>query len=522
MAVRSPQRRARAKIRFTPIHALLITAVCFLGQIATGTNLYTAFLLAVGLLAGLIAVPLAGGFASVSGLLTGILVASFLLIGMVVKILLNQPFDQSLSAPVHTSEMVALGFLGLLIGLLIQRQLPSPKRALIPPIQDARMYLALTITFLVLGYGGYFISVAADLGDETNTHTGGIMGIAHAFSSVRSFTIVPALYFAWARQGKRFMTHPLVLGILIMGSVLGVFATGKQESMEPLLFYVAISFIRYGLRDKRLLALSAAGILYYGLIIYPYSQYVRHNGGRQGNLSSRLDAVRGTFWSMLTDPDFRRYANDKVSRNDTAARFFGTDKLDAFERFAMISQADRLIHDTDVLQAFSGWETITWGLKMCIPSFIYHDKPVFGTGNYLGQITGEVSSGNQSTQISFGVLANFYNAFALPGVFFGSLIFFGIFNYSFRFWFASPRITRLPMGSTIWAVLLIATFHHLIVEESLAGLIIPTLEFPLAVLFLFKVSKFISRFLPSTGDQRLMRTAAGTYGRIIHSLPART
>jgi hypothetical protein len=78
------------------------------------------------------------------------------------------------------------------------------------------------------------------------------------------------------------------------------------------------------------------------------------------------------------------------------------------------------------------------------------------------------------------------------------------------------------MGSTIWAVLLIATFHHLIVEESLAGLVIPTLEFPLVVLFLFKLSKFISRFLPNAGEQRLKRTAAGTYGGMNHSLPVRT
>jgi hypothetical protein len=491
---RSPfQRRGINSLRLAPAYIVLVTTVCFIGLLVTGTSVYTASMLSVGLLTGLFSILVAGGIATVSGMLTGILVAKYLFIGIVLKILMLESFDKHLLAPVNTPAVAALGFLGLLIGTLIQRHLPGPRRALIPPVRGARMYLALTMAFIALGYGGYFISLGADLSSEA-IQTGGILGFAHAFSSLRTFCIVPAMYFAWARQGQRFMTHPLVLSLLAAGLVLGVFATGKQAAMEPLVFYIAISFIRYGLRDRRLLALSAIGISYYALIIYPYSQYVRHNGGREGNLSSRVTAVVGTFWSMVSDPDFRQTA--KVETTDHNRPFFDSDKLDAFGRFIMIGEADRLIGATDSMQAFSGWETITWGFRMLPPSFIYPDKPIFGTGNYLGQITGEVGPDNVTTQISYGVMANFYNAFGMPGVFVGSVVFFGFLYYSFRFWYGSPVLTKSSTGSSLWVLLLIATFHHSVAEESLAGLVVPTLEFPLIVFFIFGVAKLIYTLMP--------------------------
>ena len=55
----------------------------------------------------------------------------------------------------------------------------------------------------------------------------------------------------------------------------------------------------------------------------------------------------------------------------------------------MVGEADRLIYATEQQQAFTGWETITWGFKLLMPSFLYPGKPIFEAANYLSHIAGE-------------------------------------------------------------------------------------------------------------------------------------
>src|SRR5205085_7441965 len=140
------------------------------------------------------------------------LTAYFLLVGVALKIIMMEPAEKNLLAPETTATVMALGFFGLLIGTWIHRQLPVPRLSPISGVSDTRMYLALTLVFFVFGYSGYFVGIGPDLAGGAR-QTGGILGIARAFSSFKSFAIVPALYYAWMRGGRRFMTHPLPLGI---------------------------------------------------------------------------------------------------------------------------------------------------------------------------------------------------------------------------------------------------------------------------------------------------------------------
>ena len=83
------------------------------------------------------------------------------------------------------------------------------------------------------------------------------------------------------------MTHPLILGLVAWSAVIGIFSTGKQDAIEPLVFYVLVGFLRYGWADARLWALVSVGLLYYAVIIYPYSQYVRSAGVGTGSFEER-------------------------------------------------------------------------------------------------------------------------------------------------------------------------------------------------------------------------------------------
>ena len=462
------------------------------GQLLTGTDLNVAVLFTAGLFFGMYSVPAAGGLRSPAGMLNAMLVAKFLLIAIAIKLVTLAPSDEGLLAPLATAGVMALGFAGLFAGSLMQRHLPSLQGVGVPGIHDPRMYGALSIIVLIFGYGGLAFSMAPELSGES-LQTGGAFGVARVMSSFKSFAIVPALYYVWLLGSRRFMTHPLVLSILTVQLIAGVFTTGKADAMEPLAFYFFVGVLRYGFLDKRLWALAATAVFYYVVIVSPYSQYVRVHGGRQGSGEDRMEAMTTVLWQMATDEDFRQMVNARVRPyGNTYLR----EEWQPFARFAMVGEADRLIAATEQQEAFTGWETITWGFQLMMPSFLFPDKPVWGTSNYLAHIAGDVNETDMTTQVAYGVMANLYNAFSFGGVFFGSLIFFAVFYYLLRNWFCNPGWTSSPAGATIWYLLIVASFGHSLVEQSVAGLIAAVPATLVVVLVFVIAARYISSFFP--------------------------
>jgi hypothetical protein len=132
-----------------------------------------------------------------------------------------------------------------------------------------------------------------------------------------------------------------------------------------------------------------------------------------------------------------------------------------------------------------------------MPSFLFPNKPVFEAGNYLGHIVGEVAPSDHSTQISYGVMANLYNAFSFAGVLVGTPIFFAGFYYWIRVFLGEAKWDGMPTTSTLWFIWLISSYQHSIVESSLSGNI-STLSFPFVVALLGILAKGLSLFFPRT------------------------
>ena len=292
------------------------------------------------------------------------------------------------------------------------------------------------------------------------------------------------------------MSHPLALSVLLLSSTVGIFSTSKQGAMEPLFFFLAVCVLRYGPWDKRVWSLVLLGVFVYAWIIFPYSQYVRFNGGREGSLSSRAQVSMEVLWRTMTDPTFRTLEERTIDQMKSG--YLDRPHLQAFSRFAMIGEADRLIAATKNQNVFTGWETITWALKMLTPRFMFPDKPAFSTGNYLGHIAGDAPPDDLTTQWAYGVMANLYNAFAYWGVFWGSILLFLVFYQLFRIIFGDLVVSSTPSGSSIWFLLIVAKFHHSVVESSVAALIEDFVLTLGVVLFLYHAAKYISAFLPDS------------------------
>lgn len=474
-----------------------MVAVCYwLILLITGTDVLNATLLTAAIAFGLISVAAAGGIRSATGLLNFVLILKFLLIALVLKAFTMQASDSNLQTPRKTCEVMAVGFFALYAGSLLYRN-AIKVQGLVRDVTDSRMYLALAIVFSVACLGSSLLLMVFQT-SFTEGLSGGIWGVAHQLMTASSFCVVPAMYYAWSSGSKRFLSHPLVLAILTAEVLMGIASTSKEGMMEPLLCYLGVGVIRYGMRSKAIWTIvGVAGFLYVS-VLYPYSQYVRDHGGREGSMSERLQIVKEVFFSVSTDADFRSMVESRISTGET---YLNKDSLRSVSRLAMIGEADRLIAATDGTQSYTGWETIMYGVKMMVPSFLMADKPSSGGGNLLGHIVGELAPNDMVTQVSYGFMANLYNAFGLNGVLFGTILFISVFYYVLRLWFATPNLEFSPWGSSIWYLLIGMLYEHSLIEAPI-GNILPSMVILMSaivgLIFLarFSVSFFESRQRP--------------------------
>jgi hypothetical protein len=87
--------------------------------------------------------------------------------------------------------------------------------------------------------------------------------------------------------------------------------------------------------------------------------------------------------------------------------------MDSIGRLMFRGEADYLISQTFYKQDFTGFNTITHGFEMLMPYFLHPNKPQHGAGAFLGYYSGQLGESDYTTQVSYGFLANLYNAFGL-------------------------------------------------------------------------------------------------------------
>lgn len=469
--------------------ALVITGFYWAGQLLTGTDSIVSSVLAGAIFFGMLSIFAGGGLRCAIGVLNAVLVGKFLLLGIAVKIILFEAADGTLKAPLFTALVMLLGFLGVFIGTWIQASLAFPRIKFVSHFESNRETLVFSMVLFVLSYFGYFVVTS----QGQSWLTGGSRGIFSVMAVFSSWSIIPPMVYLWKTGSKLWMTHPVILSMLAWGTTLGLLSTSKQGAMEPLVFYVLFGFLRYGLWDLRLWSIAVAAVMLFVGIVYPYSQYVRNAGGREGSIGQRSEVITEVLSRMINDQEFRL----KLSKTAGPASYFEESALAPFGRLAMVGEADKLISATDQTHSFTGWETIVWGFKLVIPKFLYEDKPRLEAGNYLGHITGDADPSDSLTQFSYGIMANLYNAFSLSGVAIGTPIIFGGFYYFIRFFLGQPELERsAPTSSTLWFTWIIASFHHSIVESSVSGFM-QDLYFPFFILILCGLTKGLCLFFPS-------------------------
>jgi hypothetical protein len=248
---------------------------------------------------------------------------------------------------------------------------------------------------------------------------------------------------------------------------------------------LAVIYIR-GLSYKPVWGAVICGALLLHFVVYPYSQQVRYRVLSARSLEDRIQIAYDSFWDVLTDRNVRRdlSLDTEDFMEKRGFNYFDKD-VGAFSRLAMVSEASWLIDATNSSQTFTRWETISWGFEMLTPRFLNPDKPYMSAANYLGRYAGVVGETDEVTNISFGYMANFYNAFGHWGVFLGGILFPSVLFMWFGLFVGGQ-------GSRLWLIFLLGNLHHTFVESSFSGAI-TTLFLPLYALCFFYIALLINK-----------------------------
>lgn len=467
-----------------------ISLLLFVGQMASDTDLSYAFLVLIFALVTGASVNVLGGLSDLRGFSVCIMALKIVIVSQFVKIFMGQPGNSNLEVPTTTMGVLLLGLLSILAAAAITRRFRSNNPLLVPLINPQSLRSLALIAFAI---GGMSYSIAFFFGTSTTTgeiNVGGIFGVARNLTSVLALSIVAGTaYKITASEGKESFGLIVFLPMVVC-FVFGVFSLGKQAMLDPILYYglTCLAF-RFSFRARHLLALGAFAV-FAVLVIFPYAQ-VGRSLIRSESASDRIvlagQFIEGYFTDVGSIEDVQKLVVAVVPGAD---RFWYFGKpMGYLDRFALIEPVDELVNAT-ITDGTSGWETITHGFRMLLPRVINPNKPIYNTGNFLGHRIGIVGPEDFSTQISFGFIANSFNAFSWTGAFVIPFLlmiaFFGMYG----------KLAG-PLDRNIWTVFLFGMLQHDFVEETVTGIILFLINRTLLLIVLYfvliKLVTFVER-----------------------------
>ena len=456
--------------RFRPGRFLWIYPVGFVFlilQLAVGTAPDHALYFSLAIVFGLLAVLFSWPWHSAQCLLTAAVVLKVVLFGIVLKLLWGEATDQPLRAPADASFAAMLTMLGLCLACLAIKTIRFPQEGRIREPGDARWYFGMWLACLIFGYGAWWCLFLLNAGGISlgttqirEQRVGGLAGVLNLLVHFKSLAISSAIFYANKVKWKSFPLHPCFVIALVAAIPAATLSTSKLDMMEPFLYIVLPLILLHGFANRKALLLTCAGFAFFYLVGQPFTDYARQRGGRTGTAEERAQSWVNMATRWANDPSMRAAA-----RKDLRMGMYNylPESIANLERFAMYAQSDHLIAGTG--SHFTGWKTITWGFEFIPPRFLYRQKPVYGPGNYLAHIAGDPALNDVTTQMSYGLAGNFYNAFGHPGVFLGTFVLFLTFWLWIYFWFG--RLWEV----NLWSVAVFGYYQHHLAENNFAGVI---------------------------------------------------
>lgn len=472
----------RIDLRFILGGGLLLFAL----QLMCGTSGEYALLILVFVIMTGMAINQLGGIREIGGFCMAVLALKMVIISQVVKVVMGQPGDSFLTAPTTTAAVLALGVTGMhAAGLVVSRI--RFREVLLQPVTDADKLGVATIITYATGVTTYIYVNLFGAGEAAGTPTvGGFLGVARSLQLTLALSMVLGLAYTLTASQNRRSLGPLSVAPMLTYFLFGAIGATKFGMLGPFLAYFLTCWsFGFRFRSRHLVALATVAV-FAATVVFPFAQF-----GRAVMTSANLfeNAARTLEYAeFLVQPNNYRYVVDTVNAYYESKQqflYYGR-PMGLIDRFTMMATADKLVGATEQ-QGISGWDTIEHGFQMVLPRAVYAGKPIHNTANDLGRKAGFLGEADQTTQVSFGFIAESFSAFSWTGAVLIPFILTTIFFVAYK---------KLVGGldGNVWAVFLFYDFQHAFVEATISSMILMITQTTVILLLL----QFLLRTLSST------------------------
>ena len=446
----------------------------FVGQLATGTDVRFAVGISLFIILFAAAFNQAGGLYYPSGafiFFNGVLT---LLLGVTYKVFLLERGESHLLSP-YLSIMVYCGGMASMWGAVAISKRFTPRRGLLTSFVNKDTMMQSAIGCFVLG--SFFILAFGSVQQK-----GGSLGAAISETNrFPQFAIMLATTYELRISNGRRAWNWLVITQSLILFALGVIYTSKEGMFTgPITWLITVVAARFNFKPKLLIggALFAFFMVYY---MVPYSQYVRvfrdKTNSRVANQTTTLDYI-----FRLNEVRALYLDSEEKSDYDKLPHLY--DKSQGLmDRLCALGMDDSIIARTEDGFVFGLYPTYH-GIVNTIPTFLWHDKPFFFTGNEYGRELGVLAADDFTTGVSFSISADGFHEAKWLGLFVVLPL------ICFAYFLANDSFVGSAKDSP-WPLLLIILASHMGPESALDGLLLQVAEGSIGILFMALVIRYL-------------------------------
>jgi len=472
--------------KISPRHIVGSAFALWVVQLISGTAFLYASLVFLFVMVAGATVNALGGLRALPGFCVALLALKTVIISQFFKVLFWQPADSLLENPTRTIAVLIAGMAGIFAAAQLAGRIKY-RRKIFSPLTEPKQLLRLAILAYIIGTGSYlYINIFGFDPNTGNIEVGGLIGIARQLAMVAPLSIVAGTAYSLVSSERRKSFGFLAAVSAATYFLFGLLGSSKGGMYDPLIYYLltCIAF-QFTFRWKHLITI----LIFVAVavkILFPYAQLAR-GVTRTTTLVDTIDRTLALLRQYKENPevaeDIERAAYATIGEGYRFL-YYGRN-LGLIDRWSLIEPVDELVRATE-LDGPTGWTTIVHGLKMIPPRFLYRDKPIYNTGNFLGHRIRILPEQDFTTQVSFGFIADAYSSFKWVGAF---LI---PFLLMLAFVLVYNKLVG-PITKNIWAVWLFGMLQHNFVEATITMMILQVSQGAVIITAMYYALSFVGR-----------------------------
>jgi len=399
---------ARMRIPY-PERIPLVGAASFAGllvvaQLLRHTDPVFSALCFVFIMLATIGFNLAGGLYTPAGAYIFFNAVLTLIVGLIVKVFVNEPADSNLTFPILTIAVYTLGMLAMLSAAYVENRL-RPQRPLIVKLFPLAGLRNVYVGSVILGIAlkAYWLT------DPLISPGSPLLALRNNDSLLPFALILGVIYTVVSTNGKRSLTPGLAI-LFFVTTALGLLTFSKQVFFTPVFCWVLGAAVsRYRLKPMNFVVIPVIFVLgfYYGTPVEQVGKGMERTGSIVKDVGVGIDLI------LHINRTRALYEADSVSGYGIASYYNQPEGL--FDRLEMVSMDALLIAQTEREGPF-GLKPVIEGWENLVPHFFWPGKPIPYYGNVYGHQIGILSLDDFTTSVSFSATADAYHEAEWVGV----------------------------------------------------------------------------------------------------------